>query len=152
MDGLIEILGIGESLMGEMTGFEIAPHPFDVVEFGCVFGQPLDREPMGAGGKRGGGCFAGVDRPVVEHDDHRFDVMAGFGSGKGVELFQERDEIGAAFGARGRDDQLAGTVVERPHHRDLLGLPRGWHAQVGAAPGPTVSACRSQRFRFAKVA
>ena len=53
MDSGVESVGIGECLMGEMMGFEIAPNRLDIIEFGRVFRQPLDREPMGAGRKRG---------------------------------------------------------------------------------------------------
>ena len=46
------------------------------------------------------------------------------------------DEVGAALGARGGDDELAPGVVERAHHRDLLSLSGRRHAQIRAAPGP----------------
>lgn len=42
MDGAVEGFGVGEGLMGEVMGFEVAPDGFDVVEFRCVFGQPFD--------------------------------------------------------------------------------------------------------------
>ena len=32
--------------MGEVMRLEVAPDDFDVVEFGSVFGQPLDGEPV----------------------------------------------------------------------------------------------------------
>jgi len=48
VDGLVEVCDIGEGLMGEVMRLEIAPDGFDVVEFGSVFGQPLDREPVRA--------------------------------------------------------------------------------------------------------
>jgi hypothetical protein len=50
VDRLVECVGVGESLVGEMMRLEVAPDEFDVVQFGCVFGQPLDGEPMCAGG------------------------------------------------------------------------------------------------------
>ena len=62
------------------------------------------------------------------------------------------DEIAAALGRAGMDDQLAREVIERPQHRDLLGLP----APAPASPPPTsprrgrdrdVSAPRSHRRR-----
>ena len=40
------------------------------------------------------------------------------------------DEIAAALGRAGVDDELARDVIERPQHRDLLGLPRRRHPQV----------------------
>ena len=71
MDRLVEDIRIGEGLMSQMAGFEIAPDDFDVVEFGRVFRQPLDGEPMGALGERGQRRLAYVDRTVVEHQDDR---------------------------------------------------------------------------------
>jgi len=41
-DFVIEVFDIVEGLVGEAMGLEIAPDRFDVVEFGGVFGQPLD--------------------------------------------------------------------------------------------------------------
>jgi hypothetical protein len=34
------------------------------------------------------------------------------------------------YNGAGMDDELARDVIERPQHRDLLGLPRRRHAQV----------------------
>jgi len=76
VNGPVEVVGVGEGLVGEVMGFEIAPDGLDVVELGGLLGQPFDGEPMGAGGKRGGGGLAHVDRPVVEHDDDRLDRQA----------------------------------------------------------------------------
>ena len=42
MDGSIEVGGVGEGVVGEIVRFEIVPDNLDVVEFGCVFWQPLD--------------------------------------------------------------------------------------------------------------
>ncbi len=36
--------------MGEVMGFEVTPDRLDIVEFGGVFRQPFDGEPVGAGG------------------------------------------------------------------------------------------------------
>ncbi len=41
MDGLVEGGEVCEGLVGEVMGLEIAPDRLDVVEFRCVFGQPL---------------------------------------------------------------------------------------------------------------
>jgi hypothetical protein len=49
------------------------------------------------------------------------------------------DEVGATLGGRGGDDELALCVVERAHHRDLLGLSGRRHAQIRAAPSPGAS-------------
>ena len=39
MDGGIEVIGAGESLMRQMVRLEIAPDQFDVIEFGAYFGN-----------------------------------------------------------------------------------------------------------------
>ena len=53
VDALVEDVGISEGLVGEMMGLEVTPDDLDVVEFGCIFRQPLDGEPMGTLGERG---------------------------------------------------------------------------------------------------
>ena len=47
-----------------------------------------------------------------------------------VELLQMGDEIAAALGRAGMDDELARDAIERPQHRDLLGLSRRRHTLV----------------------
>jgi hypothetical protein len=49
---VVEFAWVSEGLMREMMRFGVMPDAFDVVQFGCVFGQPLDDEPVGAGGQR----------------------------------------------------------------------------------------------------
>ena len=64
VDGLVERGDVGKGLMGEVMRLEVVPDDLDVVEFGRVLGQPLDREPVCASGE---GCereFADVDRPL----------------------------------------------------------------------------------------
>jgi hypothetical protein len=46
VNGLVECGGVGEGLVGEVMGLEVAPDPLDIVEFGGVFGQPFDGEPV----------------------------------------------------------------------------------------------------------
>ena len=67
---MVECVGVSKSLVGEMVHLEVAPDEFDVVQFGCVFGQPLDGMPMGAVGECRERKLAGVDRAVVldQHD------------------------------------------------------------------------------------
>ena len=129
VDGAVEDFCVSEGLMGEIMGFEVAPDGFDVVEFGRVFGQPLDAQPMGARREGGLGRLAGMDRAVVEHDDDGSLALAGFGAGLGaivmIEFFQKGDEVGAALGFGGGDDQSAVAPVERAHHSDLFGLAGG---------------------------
>jgi hypothetical protein len=52
MDRLVERGDIGEGLMGEVVRLEIMPDDLDVSEFGRVFGQPLNGEPVCSGGER----------------------------------------------------------------------------------------------------
>jgi hypothetical protein len=85
VNGVVEVVGVGESLVGQVMGFKIAPDGLDVVEFRRVLAQPFDGEPMGAVGKRGDGGRAHVDRPVVEHDNNRPDRQAGWRAIKAVE-------------------------------------------------------------------
>jgi hypothetical protein len=136
VNGPVEVVGVGEGLVGEMVGFEIAPDGFDVVEFGRVLGQPFDGEPMGAGGKRGDAGLAHVDRAVVEHDDDWPDRQAWPRAIKAVEPPQQRNEIGAALGFAGMHDEPASGVVERPDHCHLLGLAGRRHTQIGATLSP----------------
>ena len=60
----------------------------------------------------------------------RLGLSPGLRSKETVELLQMGDEIAAALGRAGMDDELARDVIERPQHRDLLGLPRRRHTQV----------------------
>jgi putative transposase len=65
VDALVEDVGISEGLVGEMMGLEVTPDDLDVVEFGCIFRQPLDGEPMGTLDERGPCRLADVDRAVA---------------------------------------------------------------------------------------
>ena len=136
VDGAIERVGIGEGLVSEVVGLEVAPDALDVVEFGSVFGQPFDREPMGAGSQRGDGRLADVDWPVVEHDHDRLGRPAWSRAVERIELVQERDEVGGALGRAGVHDEPAADLVEGSHHGDFLGLTGRGHPQVGATLGP----------------
>jgi hypothetical protein len=123
MDGLVERSGVGEGLVGEVMGLEVAPDRLDVVEFGRVFRQPFDGEPVCAGGQSGERAFAGVDRTIVLDQHDRLGLSPRLRPIETVELVQMGDEIAAALGRAGMDDELARDVIERPQHRDLLGLP-----------------------------
>ena len=130
MDGLVEGGDVCEGLVGEVMGLKIAPDRLDFIEFGGVFRQPLDGEPVCAGGQGGERAFAGVDRTIVLDQHDRLGLSPGLRSKETVELLQMGDEIAAALGRAGMDDELARDVIERPQHRDLLGLPRRRHTQV----------------------
>ena len=96
----------------------------------------MGAQPMGAGGERGLGRLAGMDRAVVEHDDDGSLALAGFGAVAMIEFLQKGDEVGAALGFGGGDDQPVVVPVERAHHRDLSGLAGCLYAEVCAALGP----------------
>jgi hypothetical protein len=96
-------------------------------------------------------CLAGVDRAIVldEHDGFRH--ASRFRAVETVELLQMRDEVAAAFRPAGMHDETPREVVERADYRDLFGLPRCRHAQVGAAFRPRPRQIR-MRQRLALVA
>jgi hypothetical protein len=48
VDGVVKCGDVGERLMREVMGLEVVPDDLDVVEFGCVFRQPLDGEAANA--------------------------------------------------------------------------------------------------------
>ena len=64
VDYAVEGVGISEGLMGQMARLEIVPDNLDVVEFGCVFWQPLDGEPVFARLDGFKSELADMDRPV----------------------------------------------------------------------------------------
>ena len=96
VDGVVERDGVGEGLVGEVMGLEVAPDRLDVVEFGRVFRQPLDGEPVCASRQRGKRAFAGVDRTIVLDQHDRLGLSPGLRSKETVELLQMGDEIAAA--------------------------------------------------------
>jgi hypothetical protein len=136
MDRLVECVGISEGLMGEMMRLEVAPDEFDVVQFGGVFWQPLDGEPMGAGGECCERKLAGVDRTVVLDQHDGGEGLSGPGTIEPVELLEMGDEIAAALGPAGVDDEFADRVIERAQQRDLLCLSRCRDTQIRARLRP----------------
>ena len=93
MDGLVERGGVGESLVGEMMSLKVAPDELDIVEFGRVFRQPFDGEPVCAGGQGGERAFACVDRTIVLDQHDRLGRSPGLRSQETVELLEMGDEI-----------------------------------------------------------
>jgi len=136
VDRLVECVGVGEGLVGEMMRLEVAPDGLDVVQFRSVFGQPLDGEPMCAGGERRERALAGVDGAIVLDQHHRREGLSGPRTIEPIELLEMGDEIAAALGRAGVDDAFADRVIERAQQRDLLGLSRCGDAQVCACLRP----------------
>ena len=136
LDRPVERGRVSEGLMREMMRFEVMPDAFDVVQFGRIFGQPLDDEPVGAGGQRCQRELAGMDRPIVLDQHHRLDGLPGLRTIEPVELLEMGDEVAAALGRAGVHDKLAHDVIERAQHGDLLRLPWRRHPQVCPRLGP----------------
>lgn len=130
MDGLVKGVGIVEGLVGEVMRLEIAPDDFDVIQLWRIFGKPLDGEPMSAGGERCLGEFAGVDWAVILDEHDRLGGLSRRGTVEPIKLFEMGDEVATALGSAGMHDELAGRVIERAQHRDLLRLSRRGNAQV----------------------
>jgi hypothetical protein len=124
VDFAVERFDIGERLMGEMMRLEIVPDDLDVIEFGRVFGEPFDGQPVTARIKRRQGHLAAVDRPIVQDQQDGFCHAAGFGAVKAVELLQMRNEISTALRTACIYYELTLGMIEGAHHGDFLGLPR----------------------------
>ena len=123
MDGLVEGGDVCEGLVGEVMGLKIAPDRLDFVESGGVFCQPLDGEPVCAGGESGERAFAGVDWTIVLDQHDRLCLSPGLRSKETVELLQMGDEVAAALGRAGMDDELARDAIERPSIATFLACP-----------------------------
>ena len=136
MDCLVEGVRVGEGLVGEMMRLEVAPDEFDVVQFGRVFGQPLDGEPVSTGGERCERALAGVDRAVVLDQYDGREGLSGPRTVEPIELLEMSDEIAAALGRAGVDDEFADRVIERAQQRDLFCLSWCGDTQVCACLRP----------------
>src|ERR1700690_1855815 len=116
--------------MGEVMGLEVAPDRLDVVEFGCVLGQPFNGQPVRPGGQSGERALAGVDRTIVLDQHDRLGLASRLRAVEMIDLLEMGDEVTAAFGRTGMDDEPSRERVERPQYCDLPGLSRRWHTQV----------------------
>jgi hypothetical protein len=133
MDGMVESVGIGKGVVGEIMLLEVAPASFDIVQLGGVFRQPFEGEP-GALGKRARGQLAAVDRPVVENRDQGPGAFGG--AVCGAELVEQVDEVGGALGGAGVHKKAPVHRIKGAEHRPLFRLAGRLDAQLGAAPGP----------------
>lgn len=75
----MEAFRAGEGLVGEVTGFQAMPDNFDVVEFGRVFWQPFDGEPVLPGHGRCLARLADVDGALSRTRTAGFPVRPGRG-------------------------------------------------------------------------
>src|SRR3712207_1057033 len=105
VDGAIEVLRSGEGLVSEVMSLQVAPDRFNVVELWGVCRQPLDREPMSPQGERRAACFAGVDRTVVEDEHDGLKHHPELGAIAPIDLLRESDEVCAALGPAGAQDE-----------------------------------------------
>ena len=96
MDGLFERVGVGEGLVGKMMDLEVAPDRLDVVEFGRVFRQSLDGQPVRPGGKSREGALAGMDRAIVLDQCDRLCGSPRLRAVETVDLLKMGDEVAAA--------------------------------------------------------
>jgi hypothetical protein len=138
VDGSIEVLGACEGFMGEMMPLEIAPNLFDIVELGGIFRQPFDREPVGSCFERRARCLAGVDRAVIEDEDDRLARNIAPWAQAPINLLKKRDEVSAALGSTGVDEEIATRPIEDAEHRYLRGLTRRGNAQISALLRPSM--------------
>ena len=112
VDCAVEGVGISEGLMGQMARLEIVPDNLDVVEFGCVFWQPLDGEPVFARLDGFKSELADMDRPVVLDQYDRFYCPSWVRTEQVVELLEVSDEVAAALGLARMHTQLARDMIE----------------------------------------
>jgi hypothetical protein len=96
---------------------------------------PFDGEPI-SGGQSGPRGFAGMDGTVIEHQDDRLVLPSRARPVARIKAAEEGDEIAAALGGAGIDDQLAGGTIKGADNRPLPGLPRRLDAQIAAPFGP----------------
>ena len=97
MDGSVESVGVGEGLVGEVMGLEVAPDRLDVIEFGRVLGQPFHGQPVRPGGQCGARALAGVDRAIVLDQHDRLCLASGLRAVKMIDLLEMGDEVAAPF-------------------------------------------------------
>ena len=81
-----------------------------------------------------------MDRTVVENENDRLLRPVWAGSISGIETAQQRDEVMAALGGAGLDDQPAAGKIENAEHRPLVCAPWRRDPQILAPLGPGVSA------------
>lgn len=134
--------------MRQVVAFEVTPGSFDVVQLRSIARQPFDGDPRARSQSSGAG-FAGVDRPVVEHEDHWLSPAFRLRTEAPVELFEQADAVSTALARRGMDNKFAGASVECAHDRHLARLAGRCDPQIGSPLSPNTSQAWSA-FRAAK--
>ena len=142
------MIEIGEGLVREKVTLQVAPGSLDVIQLRSIFRQPFDRQPRARGQGRLGG-FTGMDWAIVKNEGDRL-----LGPGRAwpiesIEAAQHYDEVAAALGRAGVDDQPAAGTIENAEHRPLARAPRRLDLQILAPLGPDVSGIGvSERLRL----
>ena len=149
--GPIEFGDTSERLMSEVVGLQVVPDDLDVVQFGSIFRQPFNGQPVCSGGNGGTRKLADVDRPIVLDQHDRLARSAWHRAVKRVDLLEMRHEIAAALGRTRMHNEFARNMIKRAQHGYFLGLARGRHTQIGATFGPC-SGETGMRQRFALIA
>ena len=80
-----------------------------------------------------------MDWAIVKNEGDRFLGPARAWPIESIEAAQQYDEVAAALGRAGVDDQPAGGAIEDAEHRPLARAPRRLDLQILAPLGPDVS-------------
>lgn len=129
-DGLSQAIHRTEEVVVERASFQIAPQPFNGVEFRTVLGQPDDADVMFVFRQEVQGGGGGVVGGVVEGQDDQ-PVLLGL-----QKLPQELVELGGVFLGMDQVVRLTRPVVERPVDAELLVRSGGGHLGPDPFEGP----------------
>ena len=121
MDRLVESGQVGEGLVGEMTGFEIAPDDSISLSSGVYLGSHSTTSQCARSASAASVALLTWIGPLSSTRTTGLAGARALVRRDGREA-ADAQEIAAALGRAGGDDELAGDVIERPHHRHLLGL------------------------------
>ena len=130
---MTESVGIGESMVGELMLFEVAPASLNIVQLGGIFRQPFEGKP-GALSERLCGQLAAMDRSVVEHRDQGPGSFAG--AVGGAKLVEQGDKIGGTLGGAGVHEKAPVHRIKGAEYRPLFRLTGRLDAQIRSAPSP----------------
>ena len=83
--------------MCEVVRLEIVPDDLDVIEFGGVFGQPLNGEPVCPGSERCARELTDMDRSIALYQHDRLDPPARHGAVELIELLEMRRQVTATL-------------------------------------------------------
>ena len=136
MDGAIEVLGVGEGLVGQMMRFEVVPDNLDVVEFGRVLGSHSTVSQWARAARAAVVALLTWIGPLSSTMTTGFIRMPGLGPIQAIEHLQECNEIGAALGSAGVHNEAAGGVIERSIMATFLACPGDGTRRSAPHSGP----------------